>query len=86
MARPAIQAIYWECDFRLGQSLQIVARRKPLYVCNAPDSDQILPRSGMTRRANSGHRVGGPLKNKEPAKLWRLILSTLIRLDLLPLS
>jgi hypothetical protein len=25
----------------LGQSLQIVARRKPLYVCNAPDSDQI---------------------------------------------
>jgi hypothetical protein len=40
-----------------GQSLQIVARRKPLYVCNAPDSDQILPRSGMSLRANKRHRT-----------------------------
>jgi len=37
-----------------GPSLQIVARRKTLYVCNVPDSDQILPRSGMSRRARSG--------------------------------
>jgi hypothetical protein len=35
----------------LGQSLQIVARQKPLYVCNAPESDQILPRSAMSRWA-----------------------------------
>jgi hypothetical protein len=39
----------------LGQSLQIVAGRKPLYVCYAPDSDQIPHRSEMTRRANCGH-------------------------------
>jgi hypothetical protein len=37
-----------------GQSLQIVARQKPLYVCNAPDSDQILPRSEMPRWATTG--------------------------------
>jgi len=37
----------------MGQSMQIAARRKPLYVCNASDSDQILPRSEMTRWASS---------------------------------
>jgi hypothetical protein len=35
----------------MGQSLQIVARRELIHVCNAPDSDQILPRSGMSRCA-----------------------------------
>jgi len=39
---------------QMGQSLQIVARQKPLYVCNAPDSDQILPRSEMPRWATTG--------------------------------
>ena len=39
------------CASKSSQALQIVAHRKPSYVCNAPESDQILPRSGMSRRA-----------------------------------
>jgi hypothetical protein len=36
------------------KSPQIIARRKPLYVCNAPDNDQIPHLAEMSRRANYG--------------------------------
>jgi hypothetical protein len=46
----------------MGQSLHIVTRRKPPYVCNAPDSDRIQLRSGMSRSAIMRRREAAELR------------------------